>query len=572
MKTFAFAVLSVLTLGGGLSFAAADEPAPVTGTAVVTIDATAMSGRVLPNPVSTVTIWGNFRRADYPDFVERAVMFTATGGNAGRDLFADPSDATRLDDYDFTRLLTNCRNALACGITPDLHLGNVPVKFTKGCDPRREKAGGADGGSYGFNIRPPDDYAVYGAYMKAVANALVAEFGRDAVRRWRFSVLTEANNRHWFEAKDGTAESTKAAFFKLYDHTVKAFTDVLGDDVAIGTHLLATDSSPEMTTFTYGDFIAHCASGANDATGGTGAPLNLLAFSYYHDHPDDDQENPSAGRMTDFATLRSALDAAGFTRAVVCMDEGRVYRTNNSGTNEDELVTRAVGQSWQAAFDVRAAKSAFDHGGDGFASWGHLAGPNSLCHGFPTVSWFAARELAKFAGMRRLEASVDAKLASAKEQVDAIAAVSDNGVRVRLALCRFRDKLVFRDRVSASAKVTLPAAMRGRTVTLSSLAVDDTNNWFSDWLADRKAYSIDAMCFWASQDDQSPLATLAGAASRTLFAETLGPKYAAKAASVVPSVQTLAVPEDGVALLPFTLVGNAAVFAEIRLGTVRSSE
>ena len=553
-----------------LVLAATDGPPSATGQATVTVDATSAAGRVLPNPVSTLTFWGDVALTNYPDFVERAVMFTATGGNADRDLFVDPADETVTDDYDFSRLLTSCRNALASGIRPYLHLGNVPVKFTKGCDPRRAKVGGADGGSYGFNIRPPDDYAAYGAYMKAIANALVAEFGRDEVRGWRFAVLTEANNRHWFEAKDGTAASTKAAFFKLYDHTAKAFTDVLGEDIAIGTHLLGLDSSSETTTFTYRDIIAHCASGANDATGGTGAPLNLLAFSYYLDHPDDDRANPTAGRMTDFATLRDALDAAGFKRAVVCMDEGRVFCTNNGGTKEDELVTRAIGQSWQAAFDVRAAKSAFDHGGDGFASWGHLAGLDSRCDGFPTVSWFTARELAKFAGMRHLPASVSAKLASTKEQVDAIAAVSDDGARVRLALCRFRDKLVFWDRVAASAKLTLPAAMRGRTVTLSALTVDDANNWYTDWLADRTAYGIGASCFGSSQDDQSPLSTLSDMAARTLFAETLEPKYAAKAALVVPTVQALAVPVDGVVTLPFSLVGNSAVFAAIELESVRA--
>ena len=518
-----------------------------------------LAAALLPNVSSSLTVWGDFRQAKYPGFLEYAILFTSTGGSAERDLFADPADESRLDDYDFTHLLTNCRNVLASGLKPNLHLGNVPVKFTKGCDPRRIKAGGKDGGSFGFNVRPPDDYAVYAAYMKAIAEALVGAFGRDEVRIWRFSVLTEANNRHWFEARDGTKKSTREAFFRLYDCTVKAFTDVLGGDIVIGTHLLGSDNDAEMMMFDHRDVIDHCKR--------TGMPLRLLAFSYYCDHPDDDGDNPAAGRLTDFAKFRKALDAAGFSDTIVAMEEGRVYGTKNEGTGRwrEQLPTRAVGQSWQAAFDVRAAKSAFDAGGSYVASWGHLSGANAAYEGLPTVSFLTARELAKFAGMRPYRAEIVADVVSPKDQVDVIAAVDAAGRTVRLATCRFRDRLTFSDELTAKVRVALPEAMRGKTVQLSVLTVDDRNNWFTDWIADRKAAGIGRERYSGSLDEQAPPMSLSDAAAQRLFAEKSRTAYAAKAAKVGPIPSDLAVPPDGVVEIPVSLVGNVAVFLAMRL-------
>lgn len=106
-----------------------------------------------------------------------ALLISAIPGifaGTGRAVFT--VDASVLDDYDFTRLIENCRGILALGAKPHLKLGGVPVKFTSDYEY----------GGFGMNVYPPDNYNVYYNYIKATASALVDEFGRDEVLSWRF--------------------------------------------------------------------------------------------------------------------------------------------------------------------------------------------------------------------------------------------------------------------------------------------------------------------------------------------------------------------------------------------------
>ena len=535
------------------------EPPVVDADVTVTVDATGAKGRVLPNPESSLTFWGGPNSAHrYPEFCRWAQSFCATGGSKSRDLFLNPENRTVRDDYAFSKLVNICRAAIDSGLKPYVKLGNVPLKLSSA--PFLSK-------SYEVNVRPPDDYEEYYRYMKGAAQALVDEFGVAEVRTWRFSVLTEANNLSWFAAAPGgnranTNAVTKTEFFKLYDWTAKAFTEVVGEDVIIGTHLLAVNDSNNKT-FTYKEFIAHCKSGANAATGGTGAPLKLLAFSYYFNHPDDD--NLAAGVPEDWGLFRGELDAAGFTDAIITLDEGRVYQGKNLGDKKTSLPTRAVGMSWQAAFDLRLAKTLWENGGDTFATWGALSGEETLYEGFDTVVSQTGRELARFEGLRILAAPSVVSGLTAKESVDAVAAVDDEGRVVRFAASRFRDKLEFSDAATAAFKVTLPTTMRGRSAYVSLVTIDDTNNWFADWVRGIGTNGFTADDIYCNRYDQSPLLGLWADESKARFQREFAPLYEAKAKLVTPVTRAITVPEDGVLTVPFTFVGNSVAFASVTL-------
>ena len=73
---------------------------------------------------------------------------TATGGSPDRDLFQNPSDKSKYDDYKFEDLIENCRGILSLGCKPHIKLGNVPSKFTKNYKTA----------AFDVNVYAPEDY------------------------------------------------------------------------------------------------------------------------------------------------------------------------------------------------------------------------------------------------------------------------------------------------------------------------------------------------------------------------------------------------------------------------------
>ena len=522
-------------------------------TGAVSVDVT-RPGRVLPNTSQVLTVWNGVSadwsvpdNRDYPtrDFVEYVEMMSCTGGNAERDLFRNPADRSVLDDYDFTRLVTACRGILAHGAKPYLKLGNVPVKFTADYD----------GGEFSMNIRPPADHLVHYRYMRACAAALKAAFGRDEVRTWRFAVLTEADNIGWFRAKSKDKVEIREEYFMLYDYAAQAFEEELGGGLVFGSHLLYPGDA-KISQFSVEDFVAHCARGTNAATHRVGAPLRLLTVSYYG-RPDGD--DASQGRCTEIRRVSEAVARAGFTNVVMGVDEGRVM-TATRGRNGRDLAARAVGQSYEAAFDVRVMREIVDAGQDYFATWGYFSGPDIRFAGVPSHHYFTSRELALFKGLRRLPASVSGPLPP-KEELDAVAGVSADGRTVRAVVGRFRDRLVFTNRLETAVAFRLPKAWAGRGVRVSVLTLDDRNNWFGDWQRDRIRHGIADNDFNWSPDSFSVMSGkgLREEAKRKVF-ESLQGAYSAKAASVRPNVRNLTVTADGLLTVPIDFAGNGASF------------
>lgn len=549
-----------------VSFAWASEDAPgvkapetqAQSSIQVRIDAT-RTGKRIPNTSQVLTVW-NGATADwslpdnprYPtrDFVDYVELMACTGGNASRDLFKNPTDRTVLDDYDFTPLLRACRGILARGAKPYLKLGNVPVKYSHDYD----------GGEFGMNIRPPDDHLVHYRYMKACVEALKSAFGREEVRRWRFAVLTEADNIGWFRAKSGDKAEIREEFFKLYDYTAKAFEDVLGPDLVFGTHLLYPGDA-HISQFSVADVVTHCSTGTNYATGGRGAPLSLLTLSYYA-CPNNDSLEP--GRMKYLSGALTTARQAGFTNLVTGIDEGRLI-VAGSGRDKSDLLTRAVGASYEAALDVRIVRGLLDAGADYCATWGWFSGPKSSSQGVPSHHYFTCREFARFTGLKRVQAEIKGEM-PVREELDVVAGVTEDAHDIRFAVGRFRDKLVFTNHLAASVQVKLPPALVGRTVSIETLTLDDRTNWYCDWERDRVNYGIKTEDYSWSPDDFAILGsrTLIPDDLRNLFAERLQPVYASRAATVRPFVRRETVGADGLLTIPVDFAGNGANFVLIK--------
>lgn len=528
-----------------------------TGTPGVTFTVdTAKTGDTVPNIVSHVNVWDmgtqfydaqNNPQNDVFEFVEYVQLMQCSGGTADRDLFQDPTDATVQDDYDFTPLLKNCAGILRLGAKPMLKLGSVPCKYTSGCEM-------AD---FGMNAYPPDDFTVYYRYIYALADALVQEFGREEVRTWRFGVMTEFENESWFYAKSRKPEDSCEAFCKLYDYTVQALIDAVGEDVFVGAHAMAVTEG----LWDEGEFIRHVAQGTNYATGQKGTRICYLSASFYDTAPGKFTKGKSLPQT--IGDLRKKAEKYGLKDLIYGVDEGRILGAS-AGAEDSQLVSRTVGHTWQAAYDARLWTQAIGSGMDYFSSWGFLS--DGIVNGYPTVSYHVARLTSRMAGEQQAQTTSSTGLLRrlCGIEVDGIASVDAQTGTVHIMLYNFKNDLQYDRAAKVKLSVHLPQAA-GKTVTLTQHLVSDDCNYFDEWLRDRKTYGIGDDCFCWSPDDPciDSDRTLHDTAARKIYTEQLRDKYI-ECAKLVPTQTEQTVDADNMLVLTLTLQAGNVLFLELR--------
>lgn len=519
-----------------------------------TVD-TSEVGEVLVNPASNVNIWsiqGNpfvgakvNEENNIFEFVEYVQFMQCTGGNADRDLFKDPYDMTVLDDYDFTVLIENCRGVLELGAKPMLKLGSVPLKYS-------QKAS-ADT-TFGTNLYPPDDYDVYYNYIAAIAQALVDEFGREEVLSWRFGVMTEFENDDWFVANSGKPEDAAVEYCKLYDYTVAALMDVIGNEVFVGAHaMVVTEGHWDERIF-----INHCASGTNYKTGEKGSRICYLAASFY-DHSAGEETSGMNFEKT-MKHLKKAADEAGLKDLIFGVDEGRLLVGLSSGANDNQLHTRTVGYTYQAAYDARIFRTMFNNGINYFSAWSYLS--NGFLDGNPTVSYHVAKNAAKFAGANLVSTKKTLRALLPCIEVDAVSAYNRETETVHIMAYNFKNDVEYKRCANLDFKVKVPQ-FDCEKVKVTAYVIDDDCNYFDEWVEDREKYGIGDDCFNWSPDDpaiENPT-TLMDAEAREIYFTELKEKY--KECSRLEPVTTEAEVKNGKVNLEITLDPNAVVFYEI---------
>jgi len=522
------------------------------GAAEFRIDA-ARPGRTLPNTQQMICVWSlpkdafrNVKRnseCDVLEFAEFVEVMGATGGSYGRDCFRRPADRNVTDDYDFTQLVEGCRGILDVGLKPYLKLGNVPIKLSSN----------ASIGSFGMNIRPPDDYSAYGRYMTACADALLAAFGREELCRWRFAVLTEFENGVWFKDVSGDPEKTFRAYCRLYETTVETFVKRISPDLTIGVHAQASTEGLWDERL----FIKYVAE--------RNLPLRFVTVSFYDRMPGAPATGMSLAAT--IAHLRRAAEEGGLTNLVYGVDEGRVLWGRTRSKANDNLFLRIVGDTYQAAYDARTVKRLFDSGADWFASWGYLSGPNVFFEGLPSVSFHVAKEASQFKGMKRLP--VVRTGGAAKEiEVDAVAAISEEGRRVRIMAYAFKDDLFATGVLPMCFSVAVPQEWKGNRVTLESCLIDDDANWFDEWRAERRRRGVLDDHFAWSPDDPAPMSVfgLKSAADREMFKTELESRFRECSKPKIESIRIKA-DQNGEVQFARVLSANAVLFAELSIGS-----
>ena len=477
---------------------------------------------------------------DVYEFVEYVQLMQCTGGSLSRDLFEDPSDRAVLDDYDFTRLIKNCAGILSLGTKPHLKLGGVPLKYTT--DPQTCV--------FSDNANPPDDYEVYYAYIHACAQALADAFGVKEVKSWHFGVMTEYENADWFIAKDHDPVHTAEEYCKLYDYTVSALQDVLGEDIYVGAHSMSVTEG----LWDEEIFIRHCAAGTNYCTGEKGSRLCYLSASFYDVRPGEYTSGKTLPKT--IIDLRAAAERCGFDHLDYGIDEGRILLGVHSGAQSNELLSRSSGFTWQGAYDARQYGQMMENGVGYFSYWDYLTG--GLSEGIPTISYHVSKLISQYKGNRLLSVKTLRKGTNLQAEVSAHAAYDEETHTFRLFAYNFKNDLSYFRPAQTTLYIDAPQWEDGQ-VTVTAYRIDDDCNYFDEWIADRESKGItDDMFNWSPDD--GCLLSMRDQKAKDLFSENYA-KYEA-CATLTPLVFKAEVKNGRITLTDY-LLPNTAVFYEI---------
>ena len=454
--------------------------------------------RILDNKVSTVCVW-DYREQfqgygkdkqliEMNPFVERAQFMTATGGNEGRDLFVDPSDRTVTDDYAFEPLLNACENALRLGVKPFIKTGSIPMKFS--AEPKI--------GKFGVNMHVPENMEDYYRYLYALCVAMVERFGLEEVRSWWWGVFTEMENNEWFQASPDPEIAAKCNA-DIYDYSVCAITDVLGDDVKIGAHLMMTVTLPDvLNVFPPEYFVRHCGTEKN-ARSGKPVKLDYLAYSFYDIAPRIicPETFASVGMK-----LRGFAEQYGIGNVLIGCDEGRI----NSGNDRKELSPRTVGSRYQAAMDADLIWQMVNFDIGWFSAWSYRSG--GLMDGLKSVGSHVAENYHAMVGSTQVETDLHPeqflKLNADAERANSVAGVNDNGdVTVMAYHFKPGDDCCEKE---IPVKISLPTVKKNGKSKAICRFVDDRCNFFPHWEKDRNAAGLKTTGRW-SEDSPEVMTT-----------------------------------------------------------------
>jgi xylan 1,4-beta-xylosidase len=154
----------------------------------------------------------------------------------------------------------------AAGVKPLVELGFMPEALSTHPEPYRHDF--PQGPIFTGWAYPPKDYEKWAELIFQLARHLRERYGNDEVKTWLWEVWNEPDIDYW----KGTPEE----FFKLYDYSAAAVLRALpgakvgGPDTTGPGRAKAADFLRQ--------FLQHCDTGRNSASGKTGAPLDFISF------------------------------------------------------------------------------------------------------------------------------------------------------------------------------------------------------------------------------------------------------------------------------------------------------
>ena len=158
----------------------------------------------------------------------------------------------------------------AAGIKPYVEIGFMPQALSLHPEPYEHhwKPGDPYSDIYGGWTSPPKDYDKWAELIYQWAKHCVDRYGMAEVSTWYWEVWNESNAG----VGKGYWGGTPAQYDKLYDYSAAAVRRAI-PNAKIGGADTASDGGQWSR-----NFIQHCLTGNNSATGQTGAPLDFFSF------------------------------------------------------------------------------------------------------------------------------------------------------------------------------------------------------------------------------------------------------------------------------------------------------
>jgi len=156
------------------------------------------------------------------------------------------------------------------GMKPLAQIGFMPQALSTHPDPYRHfwKPGDPYTDIITGWAYPPKDYDKWRNLVYEWVKHSVARYGKKEVESWYWEVWNEPNGHYW--------KGTREEFLKMYDYAADGVKRALPTAKIGGNNIAGTRT--EGAKEWLNEFILHCISGTNYATGKKGAPLDALLF------------------------------------------------------------------------------------------------------------------------------------------------------------------------------------------------------------------------------------------------------------------------------------------------------
>lgn len=153
----------------------------------------------------------------------------------------------------------------SAGLKPLVEIGFMPEALSTHPEPYRHNF--PNGSIFTGWAYPPKDYIKWAELVYQFARHLRERYGDAEVKTWLWEVWNEPDIPYW--------QGTHEEYFKLYDYSVDAVLRAIPGARVGGPD--ATGISEKSAQFLI-DFLQHCDTGRNFATGKQGAPLTFISY------------------------------------------------------------------------------------------------------------------------------------------------------------------------------------------------------------------------------------------------------------------------------------------------------
>lgn len=175
-------------------------------------------------------------------------------------------DANGKPDYNWTIVDKIFDAYKATGVKPLVEIGFMPEALSTHPQPYEHhwpQPPFGTGWAY-----PPTNYQEWSDLIYSWVRHMVERYGSDEVAKWEWEVWNEPDISYW--------QGTFDEYCKFYDYTVAAVKRAL-PGARVGGPATTGPANQRAADFLR-NFLEHCASGQNYATGKKGAPLDFISF------------------------------------------------------------------------------------------------------------------------------------------------------------------------------------------------------------------------------------------------------------------------------------------------------